>query len=397
MKKIHLLFVYLCCTLLFLSGCWDRRELNDRAIWMATGWDVVEKGKVEISGQVVIPANVQTLGGGGGGAEKGFFAISAKGRTISEALRNIQTKLPREAFFGHRRVIFLSEDIAKRGLKKELDIFNRDPETSLRTDVFVVKGAKSKEVLTLANPLEKSPIIAALKEHRQSGGRGDTVYLKFLIAANRDGIRPSIPAIEITNTIDGKKGGSGSHKVLRLAGLSIFDKTLKMRGFLTNEENRDMLWVMGTLSKYTITIKKKGGEASLNLVNIQSKIKPKFDKNNKLSFTVTLIGKGTLTESNTGLDVQHTKILRSLEKDFENQAQKLVQQTIEKVQKEYRIDIFGFGETVHRKNPARWKTLKNNWDQTFSETKIAVKADIKIKRIGMNGPSLFYKGSEIKK
>ena len=53
----------LCISLLFLSGCWDRKELNDRAIWLATGWDAAENGGVEISGQIVIPANIATQSG----------------------------------------------------------------------------------------------------------------------------------------------------------------------------------------------------------------------------------------------------------------------------------------------------------------------------------------------
>jgi spore germination protein KC len=396
MKKV---FPIIIC-FIFLTGCWDRKELNERAIWMATGWDAAEDGGVEISGQIVIPANVQTQGGGGGATGQGFFTISAKGKNVRDALQNMQAKLPREAFFGQRRVIFLGEEFAKRGVKDQLDINSRSSDVSLRADLFVIKGGTAKEIMTLANPLEKSPIIATLKEHRESGGRGDKAHLNFLIAANRDGIRPSIPTIEISKSLEGKPSGkenSPNPKLLRLAGLSVFDKQLKMKGFLNTEENRNILWVMGFLEKMTITLKDGDGSKSIDLRKIRSKMEPTFDKNGKPHFTVTLTGDGSLTESNSGLDVSYSDNLRHLEKAFAKQAQAQVQQTINKVQKEYGLDIFGFGEALHQHHPDRWKRLKTNWDQTFAETTITVHAKIKVKQIGMSGPSLLYKESEINK
>lgn len=390
----------LCISLLFLSGCWDRKELNDRAIWLATGWDATEKGGVEISGQIVIPANLSTQSGSGGTTEEGFYAVSAKGKNVVDALNKIQAKLSREEYFGHRRVIFLGEEFAKRGLKNELDTYQRNPDISLRTDIFVVKGDKAKALLTVFSPLEKSPAVAVLKEHKQSGGRGDTAYLDFLMAATKKGIQPTIPVIEISHSIeegsDGKEK-SANKKIAQLAGVSVFDSNLNMLGYLSEEEDKHLLWVRGILKKMTLSISKKGRNASINLTKISCDIKPKFDPYNQVSFTVNLKGTGTLQENNSSLDMTQTKNINRLEKRFEKEVQKQVQKTIEKVQKEYGMDIFGFGEVIHRNHPVRWKSLKDQWDQAFPNTTITVKADIKINRIGMEGPGLLYKESGSKK
>ncbi len=280
-----------------------------------------------------------------------------------------------------------------------LDTYQRNPELSLRTDIFIVKGAKAKEILTISNPLEKSPAVAILKEHRQSGGRGDTSYLSFLNAANREGIRPTIPVVKISRSIEGMSDGgesSANKKIVQLAGVSVFDSNLKMLGYLNEEEDNHLLWVMGVLKKMTISISDKGANSSINLTKISSDIKPKFDRYNQVSFTVNLEGIGTLQESNSGLDMTHTKNLKKLEKKFEKEAQKQVQQTINKVQEEYGIDIFGFGVVVHQKHPNKWKSLKDHWDQTFPNTTITVKANIKINRVGKEGPDVLYKESESK-
>ncbi|MBV7507805.1 Ger(x)C family spore germination protein [Bacillus sp. sid0103] len=400
MKKKNILHLVFCFSFFFISGCWDSKELNERAIWLASGYDSAKNNGVEISGQIVIPSNMQTQGGSGGATEKGFFTISASGKNPMDCLDNIQLKLPRELFTGQRRVIILGEQFARRGLKKMMDANQRSPEVSLRTDIFVIKGATAKEALSLTNPLEKPPATAALSIHEESGGRGNTTYLNFMSAANSDGLRPTLPVLEFSSSQNGKKAGkvgSANPPLLRVAGVAIFDQNLKMRGLLNMEENKHMLWVMGILKKFTISIAKKDSNASLQLNRISSKIKPHISHHNQIKFIVTLKGEGSLRESNSNLDVQYHNNLKQREKEFETYAQKQVQQTIKKVQNEYGLDIFGFGEVIHRKNPKKWKSLKNDWDKKFSEAEITVKADVKITDIGMNGPSLLYKESGVKK
>lgn len=158
-----------------------------------------------------------------------------------------------------------------------------------------------------------------------------------------------------------------------------------------------MLWVMGALKKMTISIKDRNGDTSIDLRKISSKVIPKFDKNGKPSFTVILKGDGAISESDSKLDVSYSNNIRFLEREFSKQAKAQVQQTIVKVQKEYGLDVFGFGEELHQHHPEKWKSLSANWDQLFPEAVITVKAKIKIKHIGMEGPSLLYRESEIKK
>lgn len=391
MKRIVLCFGL--SLLLFLTGCWDRKELDDRAIWLATGMDVGTDGGIEVSGQITIP-QVQSQGvGSDQQMTQSFFVISAEGKNVDDALYNLQAKLPREAFFGQRRIIFLGEEFAKRGLKKEMDTYTRNPEATIRNDIFVVKGGTAKEALTISNPMEIYPAAAALKEHIESGGRGDTAFLEFLIAANRYGIRPTIPSIEITRTIEGIDDLS-SPEVLRLSGVGVFDQHLKMIGYLNAKENRELLWVLGTLKKAVISLPQEEGINSLILTKVKCKIKPHFDNNNEVRFVVNLEGEGKLQESNSGLDMTQAENIKLMEGKFGEKVEKHVQQTITKVQQEFGMDIFGFGEALHRKHPNRWKSLKNNWDQTFSDVNISVKANIKIKHIGMEGPSVLFKESE---
>jgi len=376
---------------MLLTGCWDRVELNDRAIWLATAWDVAEDGDIIVSGQIAIPANIQTQGETGDALP--YFIVTGKGQSVGEVLDNIQKKLPRKAFFGQRRVVLFSEEFAKHAIKEHLDNISRTPLHSLRGAMFVVKGSTAKDALLQQNPLEKLSAIAILNEHRLIGGRGDTLYLQFLIASQLDGIYPTLPILEIAHMADEEIEAKGTEpiQVMRIAGVSLFDKDLKLKGMLDNRDNRNLLWVMGMLEKDTLIAEHEMGNASINLYKISSKIKPKIDNGRLLGFTIYLNGTGSLEENNSSLDVRKPSNLKKLEIEFEKSIQKQALATIEKVQEEFGLDIFGFGEVIHRDQPKRWNEIKDNWDDIFSELKFTVEADIKIKEIGLDGPSILFR------
>jgi spore germination protein KC len=398
MARKKILCFILCFQLVISTGCWDRVELNDRAIWLATGWDVGEKEGVEITGQIVIPSNMQTKGsGGGGGTGSEYITVSAKGINSRNALQNMQNKLSREAFFGQRRVVMYGEKFAKRGVREEIDSNTRSPDVALRTDVFVVKGDSALKALNLAYPLEKPPANSVLKEHEQSGGKGSTAYLEFLIAANSDGIRPTLPAIEIGYFQDEHQTAKGelAEPILKMAGIAVFDQDLSLLGYLDMEETRDFNWIIGILKRRTLVTEIQEGNVSLALTKLTSKITPNKIQGQQIGFTVELSGEGEFLENNTNLDLEKLKNLHYLQKELEKQAKEQVQETINIVQKKYKVDIFGFGEALRKKKAKQWKSLEKEWDPYFANADITVKVDLKINRIGMSGPSLLFKESEI--
>jgi spore germination protein KC len=391
-NKNFLCFAF-CLSFFFTSGCWDRTELSDQAIGLASGWDALEKGGVQYSGQIIIPSKASSQQGGGG--EKSYFTVTATGQDVLDAVQNMQSKLSRKAFFGQRRIIFFGEEIAKRGLKHELDVVSRGNEVSLRADAFVVKGGTAKEILNLDYPLEKTIGEAVGKGHKQIGGRADTTFLSFLIAANSKGFSPTLPVIELDHSQDG--GNQEETNSFRIAGVAVFNQDLKLLGYLNSEENRDLLWVMGILKNQTLTLPVKDSEMSLVLEEMGSKIEPEIDSDGKVKFSITLTGEGDILENNTDINLMKSKNLEGIQKDFEKQAKKQVLQTITKVQEEYSTDIFGFGAILHRKYPDKWRSLKENWDKTFAGAEFSVEANLTIRRVGLTGPSLLYKEGEIKK
>lgn len=401
MKKNRVFCYCICFSLLFTSGCWDRKELNDRAIWLASGWDSGKKGKIHFSGQIVVPANMQSQASGGGGGSTGdsYFTVAASGMNPEDAIQNLQEKLSREAFMGQRRVIFFGEKMAKRGVKENLDSIVRVSSVSIRAGTFVIKNGTAEEAFNIAYPLEKIPALTALKEYEQTAKGGDNVFLNFLIAANSDGIRPTLPAVVIGESHEGKQSeqGNSAKTSFKMAGTALFNKDLKLVGYLNMKESRYLYWITGKLKKHSVTVPFEKGNASLVIRKVDSKIIPKLNKQNKVKITVELTGTGALLENNTNLNLLNIKNVKLLEKKLEHEVKKEVLDLFNKVQSEKGTDVFGFGEAIHRKYPSEWKKMSKKWDHLFPEAEVAVKVNLTIKRVGLSGPPIVPLESETKK
>lgn len=64
---------------------------------------------------------------------------------------------------------------------------------------------------------------------------------------------------------------------------------------------------------------------------------------------------------------------------------RLVRNVVEKMQKEYQVDVAGFGNRLRIEDPKVWKTVKKDWDQIFSEIPINYHVKLTIKDYGTSG------------
>ncbi|WP_178022253.1 Ger(x)C family spore germination protein [uncultured Paenibacillus sp.] len=394
--------------LLLTSGCWDSSEVNDLALELAWGIDAAKDKGVMVSAQVIVPFHIGSArgsaggGGGGGGNQKPYFVVTGIGKDTLDAVQQMQTKLSRQVFRAHRRVIVIGEALARRGLKEVLDTYSRDPNLKLRTDVFIMKGGTANEFLKVAYPLEDIPGLGALKEYNQIGALKEMGLINLMISATSDGNCPALPVIatgfESGKLEEEKQDGPPDRRGFRINGTSIFDNDLKLLGYINTREGRLLRWVKGELGKLIVTaeLPQDQGNVSFDMNKLDSKVQPIFQGDN-IKFQVTLSGQGTIRENNTTLDLTQTHHLAFIKEVLEKQVEASVQQTIRKVQREFGSDVFEFGETIHRKDRSRWNSLKDDWNQEFRKAEVSVKANLSIRRIGVTGPPLHLKEDSIQK
>lgn len=407
MSRKRIVCFILLLSLLFTTGCWDSTEVNDLAFELAWGIDKAKNKALLISAQVIIPSKI-TGGKSGGGSDRGggqgkpYFVVTGIGKDSLDAVQQMQTKLSRQVFRGHRRVIVIGEPLARQGIKDVLDTYSRDPNLKLRTDLFVIKGGTAKDFLKVSYPLENIPGLGAVKEYNQMGSLKEMGFLNFLISATSEGSCPTLPVIAIDNKHASQEGeeqeNQSNENGFHIAGTGIFDKNLKLIGFLNSDESRALRWVTGNLKKLTITavVPQEKGYVSLDVIKMGNKIKPIIQEN-KIKILVTLTGQGYIRENNTVLDLTETKNIDLIQKALDKHVEKSVLRTITMVQKKYGTDIFGFSDTIHRRYQNQWKLLKKNWDKEFPEAEISVQANLTVRQIGVTGPSLQLDEKSIEK
>ncbi|MGG1658248.1 Ger(x)C family spore germination protein [Brevibacillus sp. NRS-1366] len=400
-KKFTLFFVIL-LSIGFLTGCWDRQELNDIALIIGSAVDQAEDGAILGTVQIVVPS----LSGGGTMGKTtppSFFIATSSGKDFSEVIQKTQKNVSRRLFRGHRQVLFIGEKYAKNGVSDILDSITRDPESRLRTDVIIVKGSDAKNILSAQYPFEPVSSIAALKQHLALGIEGSATLRNFLIAASTDGSSPTLSAMELNANSSPDKGqiqlaGSQFKKNgFQMAGTAVFNKQLKLVGYVDNGESGLLNWITQYQKRITIsTTEPTFGRFGFVATNTGSKISAEIHRT-RIKFYVTLTGEGVINENNTKLDLMETKNLRKLEQTLNDETKKRTLQMIKKVQKKYGTDILGFGEVVHRQFPYQWKAMKKNWEHEFAKAEVEVNVILKVKRVGLTGPSLQLRKGEILK
>ncbi|WP_235550876.1 Ger(x)C family spore germination protein [Paenibacillus sp. Soil787] len=168
---------------------------------------------------------------------------------------------------------------------------------------------------------------------------------------------------------------------LQYSGLAVFKKD-KLIGWLNEEESKAYNYVVDHVkSTVGVFACPEGGKFALEVIRSKTEVKGKLESGNPR------IDVNVRTEVNVGeveckIDLTKTKSIEELEKVAEQKAREFIEQTIHHVQKKYKVDIFGFGEVIHRSEPKYWEKAKDDWDQIFVNLPVHVNVDGKIRHLG---------------
>lgn len=388
MKQRALLLCLVLLIQLFVTGCWSRRELNDLAIAVGIGIDKIGD-QYQVSAQVVLPS--QIAGSKGGSPQSPVNLYKATGNTVYEALRKITTLSPRKIYISHLRILVLGEALAKEGISDVLDFMSRDTET--RNDYFIVvaKNAKAEDALKILTSLEKIPAVrlySSLETSEKQWAPTSTVTLGTLITELvSKGKDPILTGVVINGNVDVGQTQKNVETVdspteLKYSGLAVF-KEDKLIGWLNPEESKVYNYLTNKVKSTIFYIQcPEGKKVSLDVFEAHSKIKGSMH-NDKPEISIEQHIESDIGEVQCrNLDLTNPKTITELEQIANQKVVHLFETTIKRVQQEYKSDIFGFGEIIHRSDPQAWKKLKDNWDQTFVNLPVSVKTDIKIRQLG---------------
>lgn len=368
-KKILIIFI-----VFLLTGCWNYKELNSLAISTAMAIDKVDD-EYEVS---ILIANSKKSQVSSKEGESQTIVYSGKGKSLSKALKEIDLKNPRQTYIGHLSVIIVSEDVAKEGMLGMLDLLLRNSESTKRFYLAVAKDVKAKDIVSILSPLETFPaqnIATNISVSKESQAVSTAIiYSKFIENLIKKGINPILSSITIEGDIkDGKKDDSLQKSqpdaIVKTSQIAIFKKD-KFLTFASNEESRGINLINNEITEMILEV-----EDGCTTIVKASEMNTKFNINSDLSVDIIVDGRGNIIENNCDIDLQKSDNIKKIEKLTNKQIKKLIQKGI-KLTKKYKTDIFGFGNSLYKKNPKKFNRIKNWDDDYFPDLKINIKSNI---------------------
>ncbi|MEQ6390022.1 Ger(x)C family spore germination protein [Bacillaceae bacterium S4-13-58] len=370
-------------TIILLTGCTTgKREINHLAIVMGVGLDQVEneegEKQIQITAQVVRPADARgQTGSPSGQTGEPVWSITATGGSIFDAIRNLGSFSSRNIFWAHTSVIVINEDLAKEGIHDIIDFFSRNPELRMRTWVAVTPNKASELISTMTSleviPAESVSNLFNFSPITRAAPR--TQMLDLLSAYLSVGGNPYLARLEVKPTsISNKTPEKGTTiNNVTLAGTAVF-KDDKMIGTLTSKETRALLLFIEDIQSGVVVLPCEDDELSFELKHDSVSVAPSY-KNKKVEFDLDIQTKVRLVEAGCPVNFDNTKRVEELEKEVEKGVKADIEAMLDKVQKEFGVDILEAANTFNNKYPAEWKEIKDDWDTYFKEAKYNITID----------------------
>ncbi|MCA0758029.1 Ger(x)C family spore germination protein [Paenibacillus sp. N4] len=391
----RLLIVLSIVSLLLLTGCWSKDEIEDLSLYVGLALDEEHKTKLEhkldkfsirkekeniltLTVQVVDKQNEdkgQSQGSMRDPSKKAYLNISQTGNSIFEMMRDYATQLERPVVGHHLKVIVINEQLARRySLPQLLDFFLRDNDIRQNCAVFMSNGLAR-------NTME---------------AKGNTIVPAFRLLGmmdNRYRTLKIIPPVRLYH-LEAKMHARASYLLqnvtaaegeVHMSGAAVIDgKTQKFKGTLNEAELLGITWLRGDGKGGLIkcTDPETNLPVTYELKSMKSKIRSKV-AGNQISFDVQIETEGRIIEdwSMNSSPIDEAFIER-VEQSGSEMVSKLIKQALAKIQKNYKTDVVGFGTRLHIEHPRLWKQMKENWDERFADIPITYSVKLNITETG---------------
>lgn len=417
-KKVFLIIIIVIFTFI-MTGCWNSRELNTLGIATAIGIDWVD-GQILATVEIINPRPVKGMSE----AKPGDLVryVQGSGDTIFEAARNIALKFDRKVFVSQNRIVIFGEEFAKRGITDYFDVLQRDREFRETAYILIAKGKRATDIMGIYAGIEEIPglymenVVENKKFNPKTVDINISEYIKYYYDSGRQPVLGVIDRKEKSSI--NKINGSENKKEYELIteGCSIFNRE-KLVGYLDGKETRALNFVRNEIEGGVIefpTPLNKADDYSTPTPSTESSldIRPKISsgksifeitrsktkndleiKNGKLMLKTKVKMRGMTGEVVGDVDISKQEAIKLMEESCSRQIKEEIENTIKKVQKDNKVDIFGYGNIVHRKYPKEWRSMKDEWDTIFSQAHVEVEVETHIIRTGLvNIPTNKVKG-----
>lgn len=375
-RKTLGIFILLAALSIMLAGCWNKREIEERTSVVAIAIDRQDESPkpVKVSVQIPIPTRIAGSGTGqsGGGGGESVKVMSAGGRTLQDAFNQLQKKLNQQLFFGHTRVVAISEKTARHGVADITDALRREPQFRRLLWPLVVKG-DAADLLTISPELEQIPAVYTMTmiENGVKTERIPAIDLgQFFIALSSRCEQPYLNCVKIEKNN------------LKWSGIAVF-RGDRLVGTLNETDAWRLIQIRHEMA---------GGQILLPLDDDPSRLislRPDSintrrhfsEENGRITARFEVSGEVDVIETTFETDFSNPGEIRELEDQLNRSLETESRRMIEKLQREYKSDILGIGKKLKAYHPDMWRKI--NWSDEFPEAGIQIAYKFKLRRTGM--------------
>jgi Ger(x)C family germination protein len=356
--SLSLLLLHLC-----LAGCWDQRLLKDSRLVYSSAFDQEDDGKILTTAiirdfQGEFPTNVE---------------LQAGGKTLRETRMKMDRKINGSFEPSKNRVFILGEDLAKKDIYQFLDVFYRDPTSSISAKIAIAKGHGGDLLSTLG---QKNTLISEYLAEQITSAENATEAEKqnlqtVCTVMFDEGKDFMLPLLALTNDEIELEGNALFHKHSMTGELSVTQSTLFLA--LANKKAK--------LARFTSKMDTKNKSPlddyiSYSLIKPKSKMKIISDSPYDIKVEISMKTGITIVEfpADKLTDKKNVKkINQKIQHDLQKRAEKLIE-TIQTANS----DVFGIGRELIAFHPKTWE--KVNWDEDYG--KITIIPKIKTEIVG---------------
>ena len=351
-------------------GCWDVRDISNRAFVTAVGLDASENG-FKVSILIPRPASIKTRS-----TQKISQCKTVEAESISKAVSIFQAELARDISFSHLRAMIIGEKLARQSnFNDVMSFFGKNPNVALRFVLMFVDGGEAENVLKTEPFLDRSSTteLIGLVESGEDLGVGRTKRFYDFLGDLRQTDGNALGARITTEKTEG-------NSTLSRIGGAIFTNW-RLAGWLNTDEMQDANWIVRENPNVVVVSTMGKGQYSCNIDKKSVKVTPRIN-NGQLKFEVNIKAVGKITEQQvSSLDLTEPQNLQKLEAVIKDKISQQASKAVYKSQKELGIDYLGFDRALIINEPALYKEL--DWPEVYPNIPVEIKLDFRINLVGL--------------
>jgi len=403
MRKI-LLSILLLSLISNLTGCDTtnflplRKEIDDLQLVQVVGIDKSE------AGSPVISIASQKMAGGGGqqsvsssegnaGNNEKAIILTAEGKTIFDAVRNLQTHSDKTIFWSHSGFYLIGEDAARENIAKYIDFFTRDHELRINAKVYIVKGMTAQELMEQLNTtdyfiLDKLDALGKNIKLLSISEEMKVSHLMRFIDIHHGSAR--VPCLQLVH-----RQGTGNKQIpdIDSCGYAIISD-LKLVGFINRDLSRGINLITNNVGSSIVTVKDLSHQdASLEIIQSKTKVIPHFVGDELKKITIETRVKSNLGEVQSQMKITEADSVNYLEKQQSEILREEIEAVIDQVL-EFKSDCLDICDKIRLKRPVKWHKIKNEWMQIVQKVEFDVQVKSVIERTYEIRDPSGYKGKE---